>query len=149
MSILKSFFWDLKHALLKLLVVEIWFRNLYRFLLKAWTSTLKYAWTACQAIPIMGQPMSWTFYSALFQMDAGGPGFFWRLPCWYFLQPETTTWTSYFNSMIPNHYYKKLVFHHFHPFTPRKLNSSPLKKWCLEDDPFLLGPGNFSGKTRC
>ena len=74
---------------------------------------------------------------------------FWRLPCWYFLQPETTTWTSYFNSMIPNHYYKKMVFHHFHPFTPRKLNSSPLKKWCLEDDPFLLGPGNFSGKTRC
>ena len=28
---------------------------------------------------------------------------------------------------------------------PPKFNSSPLKKWCLEDDPFLLGFGNFSG----
>ncbi len=31
--------------------------------------------------------------------------------------------------------------------TPPKFNSSPLKKWCLEDDPFLLGFGNFSGEN--
>ena len=31
------------------------------------------------------------------------------------------------------------------PITPRKFNSSPLKKLWLEDDPFLLGFGNFSG----
>ena len=29
--------------------------------------------------------------------------------------------------------------------TPQYLNSSPLKIGCLEDDPFLLGPGLFSG----
>ena len=29
--------------------------------------------------------------------------------------------------------------------TPPKFNSSPLKNCWLEDDPFLLGPGNFSG----
>ena len=28
---------------------------------------------------------------------------------------------------------------------PPKFNGSPLQKWWLEDDPFLLGFGNFSG----
>ena len=30
------------------------------------------------------------------------------------------------------------------PGTPPKFNIAP-EKWWLEDDPFLLGPGNFSG----
>ena len=29
--------------------------------------------------------------------------------------------------------------------TPLKFNSSPLNSWVLEDKPFLLGFGNFSG----
>ena len=30
--------------------------------------------------------------------------------------------------------------------TPSKFNIAP-EKWWLEDDPFLLGPGNFSGAS--
>ena len=75
--------------------------------------------------------------------------FFWRLPCWYswnLKRPlEHLISIRWFHIITT----KKMVFHHFHPFTPRKFNSSPLKKWCLEHDPFLLGPGNFSGKSRC
>jgi len=38
--------------------------------------------------------------------------------------------------------YNPVTKYHGHPDTPLKFNSSPVEKWWLQDDPFLVGGFN-------
>ena len=65
--------------------------------------------------------------------------------CWAIPTLEQSELTPNASRKINCRSFKKKKY--IYIYTPPKFNSSPLNPWWLEDDPFLLGLGNFQGRT--